>query len=587
MSTNKVLEIQDMLQSSYLAQQIADRFVDWTNKRAPYMANMKETRNFVFATDTSTTTVGENTSHSNSTTIPKLTQIRDNLHANYMSALFPNDNYIRWEAYTKEAAEKEKRDAITAYMSNKLREGNFQQAVSQCLFDYIDGNAFGEAVWVEEKHELADGEIVDGFIGPKLLRTSINDIVFDPSANEFRNTPKITRYLKTLGEIKKDAENRPELNYSKDIINYIEEVRGRTVSYSQEDWDKAAAYQVDGFGSLRDYYASNYAEILEFEGDIHDEQGNFKESYLITVIDRTHVLREEKMPSWFGKDNRVHTGWRKRHDNLYGMGALDNLVGMQYRLDHLENLKADALDQTVWPPLKIVGDVDEFEWGPGAEIDVGDSGDVVPMPPNSAAFQVNNEIMMLMQQMEEMAGAPKEAMGIRTPGEKTAFEVQSLQNAAGRIFQAKVTQFEIEFIEPALNIMLEMAVRNINGKDVIRVMDDDLGFTNFIEITKEDITARGKLRPIGSRHFAASAQLVQNINGVFNSQIGQIVAPHISAIGLAKMVEDALGWEKYQVVKPNVAIMEQGETQRLANSVSDTVEEEAITPTEPEADVAE
>jgi hypothetical protein len=26
------------------------------------------------------------------------------------------------------------------------------------------------------------------------------------------------------------------------------------------------------------------------------------------------------------------------------MGPLDNLVGLQYRIDHLENAKADALD---------------------------------------------------------------------------------------------------------------------------------------------------------------------------------------------------------------------------------------------------
>ena len=120
------------------------------------------------------------------------------------------------------------------------------------------------------------------------------------------------------------------------------------------------------------------------------------------------------------------------------MGPLDNLVGLQYRVDHLENLKADALDLTIHPPLKIIGDVEPFTWGPEEVIHIPEDGNVEAMAPNAAAFQVNNEIAAILNIMEEMAGAPKEAMGFRSPGEKTAFEVQQLQNAASRIFQIKL-----------------------------------------------------------------------------------------------------------------------------------------------------
>jgi hypothetical protein len=41
------------------------------------------------------------------------------------------------------------------------------------------------------------------------------------------------------------------------------------------------------------------------------------------------------------------------------MGPLDNLVGMQYRIDHLENLKADVFDLIAFPPLKIKGYVED------------------------------------------------------------------------------------------------------------------------------------------------------------------------------------------------------------------------------------
>jgi hypothetical protein len=182
--------------------------------------------------------------------------------------------------------------------------------------------------------------------------------------------------------------------------------------------------------------------------------------------------------------------------------------------------------------------------------------------------------------MEEMAGAPKEAMGFRTPGEKTAFEVQQLQNAAGRIFQHKVNKFEIEFLEPIINTMLEIARRNMDMVELARVMDDDLGVMDFLSITKDDITAKGKLRPLGARHYAARAQLVQNMLGVFNSPIGQIIAPHISAKRLANMVEEYMGFEKYAFIKDNAVIFEQAESQKLLNEVQQSMATQQSTPIE-------
>ncbi len=93
-----------------------------------------------------------------------------------------------------------------------------------------------------------------------------------------------------------------------------------------------------------------------------------------------------------------------------------------------------------------------------------------------------------------------------------------------------------------------------------------------MNITKEDITAKGKLRPIGARHYAARAQLMQNMVGLFNSPVGQLIAPHVSGKRLAKLVEDFMGF--------NVAIFEQAETQRLVNQAQQNVMVEDQLPVE-------
>ena len=578
----KVAQIANLINSESLARRLAALYNQWYIQRISKEEEWRELRNYLFATDTTTTT-NSKLPWKNKTTLPKLTQIRDNLHANYMDALFPNDDWMKWEGYDSESVTSKKRKAIENYMKNKLRESGFRETVSRLLYDYIDyGNVFGEVVFVDEYHiDQTTGEKVTTYRGPKLQRISPFDIVFNPVAPTFKESPKFTRYLKNLGELSKEMKSRPELQYNMEAFNKAIQARKNISAFKMEDVNKAEAFMVDGFGSLYEYYQSGMIEILEFEGDIFDENtGDLQERRIITVIDRSYIIRNIENPSWLGRDTKHHTTWRERPDNLYGMGPLDNLVGLQYRVDHLENLKADALDLTIHPPIEIKGDVEPFEWGPGASIHVPEDGGVAALPPNQAAFQVNNEIGSLLMIMEEMAGAPKEAMGIRSPGEKTAFEVQQLQNAAGRIFQHKVNKFEIEFLEPILNTMLEVSKRNLDITELVKVMDDDIGVADFMSITKDDITAKGKLRPIGARHYAARAQLTQNLMGILNSPVAAMISPHISGKRLAKLVEEYLGFERYEFIKEFAGIFEQGETQKMVNQVQTSVQIEQATPLE-------
>jgi hypothetical protein len=173
--------------------------------------------------------------------------------------------------------------------------------------------------------------------------------------------------------------------------------------------------------------------------------------------------------------------------------------------------------------------------------------------------------------MEEMAGAPKEAMGFRTPGEKTKYEVQRLENAASRIFQNKIKQFEEQILEPLLNAMLEMARRNLTGSTTIKVFDDDLKAATFKTLTVEDITGVGRIRPIAARHFAEQAELIQNLTSLSQSQLWATVQPHFSGVKLAKLFETSFDIEDKEIVIPYVALAEQAEGQRLAQAHQEQV----------------
>lgn len=565
------------------ADMISTMWNDWNNQRQAWVSEKKELRKFLFATDTSKTSVG-GLHWKNSTTLPKLTQIRDNLHANYKAAIFPNDNWLKWEGYSLEAEVAEKKSSITSYMQNKARESNYITVVDQLLYDYIDyGNAFVETIFVNEtKLDTETGDQIPQYVGPRAVRIHPFDIVFNPLADSFEKSPKIVRKLKNLGELKKEAAQQPDNSSLAEAVAKAEQLRRMSRTSSKEDTDKWNDIQIDGFGSYSEYLKSGMIEILEFEGDFFNtETMELESDRVITIADRAIVLRDEVLPGWLGS-TKVHVGWRRRPENLWAMGPLDNLVGMQYRIDHLENLKADVFDLIAYPPLLIRGEVEDFIWAPNSEIHLDENGSVEFLAPPAQALQADNQIAQLEMRMEEYAGAPKQAMGINTPGEKTAFEVQQLGNAAGRIFQNKTNHFEVNLIEKNLNHMLEVARRNMDMVDTIRVMDDDLGVVQFMNITKDDITAAGKLRPIGSRHFAAQAQLIQNLTSLFNSPLGQMIAPNVSSKELTKLVEDALQLERFKLFSENAAMFEQADRQRLSQQIQEQMFVEASQPAQVE-----
>lgn len=589
------LDITTLVNPDKLGTEIAKKYIEWDIFRQVKISEWREVQEYIFATDTRKTTNAV-TPWKNTTTIPKLCQIRDNLYANYTTALFPKRKWLSWVGSDKDANSKNKREAIEAYMSHVIEQDNFKKEIDKLILDYIDyGNCFASVDWVDETHQVSDGRTTVGYVGPTIKRHSPLDIVFNPTAPDFIRSPKIIRSLVSLGEVKEMLErfSTPENKAEYEALwEHLKHIRTQSKNYTGlNEKEKDAHYRVDGFHSYQAYLQSGYCEILTFYGDLYDSLNDeFLRNHVIVVVDRHKVIKKEPNPSFFGHPPIYHVGWRVRQDNLWAMGPLDNLVGMQYRLDHVENLKADAFDLLTFPPLKIKGYVEDFEWAPFSRIFVGDDGDVEVLAPPYQILQVNSEIQAIEAQMEEMAGAPKEALGFRTPGEKTAFEVQRLENAASRVFVSKATRFEEHGVEPLLNAMLELARRNWNDKmSNVPIFDDEFKITTFKQLTPADISGAGRIRPIAARHFAEKAEKVQNLNNLFGSPLGQQqdVLVHFSGIKTAELLEDLLDLQDYELVQPYVRLSEQADAQRQAQSHQEQVSVEAMTPSGISADDAD
>lgn len=569
------------------AQALNALWIQWGSARNSMMAMWTEVQRYVWATSTKDTTNEQVTDWSNTTHRPKMANLYDTLTINYDAALFPNDDWLKWQGADAESATKSKREIVEAYMKTKhmLRASGFRDVMRKLESDWvIFGNAFAQVDYVREfVQDAVTGEITQGYTGPKVSRIDPRDIVFNPLAESFAKSPKMIRTLYTIADLHRIILENPDKQYFQKILDEALKMRGLVRQFNQGDIDKELMLTFDGFGTPSQYFESGLVEVIEFYGDLFlrdgTEGGEYKKDRVITMIDRMTTIRDEPINTWTGRPNIYHVGWRGRTDNIWSQGPLDNLVGMQYRIDHLENARADAFDQMLDPDIVFAGDVEDImQIGGAKHYFITEQGSISYLRPETTVLNADLQIQELTDAMEVFALSPREALGFRTPGEKTLGEFQGLANAAARSFQHKTNIFQ-EFLEDVVNGELEVSVRNLDGVDVIQVVDDDFGAVEFRKITKSDITSSGRLVPIGARHFARNTQLVQNLQQLQQGPLADPeVAQHFSSIGLANMYQDLLDMETgVKIVEPFIRIEERLEGQRRAQVAEDQALQESLT----------
>jgi hypothetical protein len=549
---------------------IASSYEQWKMGKAPWEERMLRTRDYLYATRTDTT---ENSAipQSNSTTIPKLAQLKNTLHAQYLNSLFGIDPWFKWEAEDEDSATKDKVKIINAYVGTKLKQDNAMKTLSLIIRDWIQtGNCFAKLIWVDEAiRDPKTGKRLAGYVGPRIIRQSYLDVTFNLTADSYYQAPKIIHCLKSLGELNQMALEQPESGVTPEMVNNLDKKKlkdyGAYTGMGLPEVQKGIGMNKDGFSNYIFYENYQYAEILEFTGDIYYD-GKLHKNRIITILNRQYILRNIESPSWSGSDYQYHAAWDTRPDNLMGFGPLDNLVGMQFLIDKLENTRADFFDAYANPSIVKKGNVEQV--GLLGELDnefiCDENADVRYLTTDPMALQADTQIGTKLQMMDNMALVPPQMQGFKAPGEQTKFEAGMLQDAAMLAFNNKVKEFEETFLEPLLNDFLEMARRCLSGSDVVALTDSSYNATEFLTITKDDLMAVGKLVPMGSRYAANQMQVIQALNSIFNSGATQYIAPHISRIKTAKLLQDMSNLSHYNIVQEDVGIIEDAQTQSVA-----------------------
>ena len=212
-----------------------------------------------------------------------------------------------------------------------------------------------------------------------------------------------------MGELIKEADELPEDAevYKKAIKKAVDKrrtIRNTIGSMSAGDVVKDDVCNIAGCGSWSQYYNTDTVELLTFYGDLYDiTKDKMYHDARIVIMDRTDVLLNEGIANHGFGCNIFKAGWRDRKDNLWSMSPLDNIKGMQFMIDFLENKRADIFNFISNPMFKVKGDAEMPEdLYPGCTIGLDNDSDIQSLAPDATALQADLYIDRYLTMMEEM-----------------------------------------------------------------------------------------------------------------------------------------------------------------------------------------
>ena len=555
-----------------IAVRISELWSRYNSERRNALTLNEEARKFTYATDVDATSAAD-LPHKNRTHQPKLTQIADTLKSQYFEASLSMPDFFKFPPPQRVNADIA--TAMEKWVRVKLEQRKFRETTGrQLINDYVDyGNCFVTVDYVIERDN--QGRI--RYKGPAWHRISPMNIVFNPR-EDFKKSLKIEKRLFHISDIKEFDLSFPNSGFKQNIINKA--IKSRNPE-GLDDWVevvKNRGINMDGYGGFDQYFKQDMAEVLIYRGDVFNPTtGETQRNRVVYVMDKVHVIRNEPSIAPSGFDGIHHAGWRIRPDNTWAQGPLDNIVGMQYRIDHLENLKADIFDIIAQPVIFVKGD-DVMEpaegYRPGAVYYGGIDSDVRMLVPDSTALNADNQIANYHRVMEDMAGAPPESRGIRTPGEKTAFEVSKLNENATMMFVDKARIFE-RMLETMLKETFELMLINFDVEEYTEIFEGSTEADALEALSLENTLQRGEFTAIGARHWTRRNRETLEMQNFMQGPLKDPkVRAHVDGAKLASFWERKLNIEDEGIVEDYAGVKEDVRLQAIAQEEAKNIQEE-------------
>jgi hypothetical protein len=248
---------------------------------------------------------------------------------------------------------------------------------------------------------------------------------------------------------------------------------------------------------------SESIEIIECWGTIEtNKDSGGKEAYTSfvgAIANRGPLVRFEPTFLWSGKSPNGLCKYRNVPGQVYGIGALEPVLGLQDLINVRVNQLIDIVSFSVNPEYKAVDDgllADTFVSAPNKIHWVGNVDNLVPLQKD---FQGLNAAMadveMLKQEFRNMVKSVGSGAG---PSDESATKTRQSTAAIGGDLGKIATYIEDSALAPIIDMMIEMNAQYLPKGSSVRSMQD--GQPMIKNISPEALRKGWVCRVTGTRH---------------------------------------------------------------------------------------
>ncbi|MGD9581664.1 MAG: portal protein, partial [Vampirovibrionia bacterium] len=266
---------------------------------------------------------------------------------------------------------------------------------------------------------------------------NIFDIVFDPSFSNWQDGLVIHRSYRTIEQIK----NNPV---------YI-----NTDEIELSDNGSVERFSLNSDMDDHNEKPDNMVKLYSAYGDFKIDDKVYYD-YIAVVANDKYLIRFERNP--YPEKPFIFCTYEQIPNKLYGIGAIEPGLGIQYLVNTFSNQKADVMSLIIngmWAYVDDgIIDPEEIVAKPGALIAVKDPNNIKPLHPDTTVSLSYNEIAQLKSEYQEVTGATKYFTGGPSIDfKKTATEVAALQSAGVVRFSEVIQNIEQNALKRAIKLV--------------------------------------------------------------------------------------------------------------------------------------
>jgi len=434
---------------------------------------------------------------------------------------------------------------------NAVRWQQHQQIVAAWRIQAQRAVALGQQVPPPPQHEMPEPPPVSrelAYCGPTFHVDDIFNFVIDPFSPDPKHALRIKRTFVAKSQLVALSQKN-EYGYS--VYSNVERITTSEVRRHQTDDFEEDRYRAFGMEMPK----SSEVELLEAWGTIEIPGGYGGEdtktyvSHVCTIANRQTVIRFEPTFLWSGDAPVQLATYRDVPGQVYGIGQLEPLLGLQDLTNVRANQNVDVVAFCVNPEYKCYDDgvIDlSAVSAPNKRHLMGDpAGNMIPLEKNMTGLQLGfQDVEYLKREFHTIAKSQSPlAASSRESATRSSLDAGAVNTDVAKI----AAHIEDTVLFRVIDLFVQLNAQYLPKGEVVKSLQD--GTANIKEISPETLRRHWLVKIRGSQYVADRAENMQNMMMIFQLLTGNpMLLPAVNSLEMAKKLYTMLGFTDADVV---------------------------------------